>query len=301
MFEQAAAISSLLATTPLAKAEKVVVAGGSAGGIGAFQHADYVRELPQLRNADVRATPLCGWFFPNVGNYSAWEQNPEADFNWGKVDKPGLWTDPVRPRQMLRQSAVATEPQLTTPAWVFVWPQGKPESAWADQSCKAALKGEYYRCGSIDVAYKYIKTPLFIAENQFDLEQIFGELKVPKPDNKTTPAEVAKELRYLRYYGQRMRASLAQVGAAVGDNNGLWAPACLDHGADFGFNHSKLSINGIGLKEAVMSWYDSNGTGGASANVHVEGCAAKAPGIPCSTPPGRCHKMPFGSAEVGPQ
>ena len=105
-FEQAAAISSLLATTSLAKAEKVVVAGGSAGGIGAFQHADYVRELPQLRNADVRATPLCGWFFPNVGNYSAWEQNPEAGFNWGKVDKPGLWTDPVRaPTSMLRQSA----------------------------------------------------------------------------------------------------------------------------------------------------------------------------------------------------
>ena len=77
----------------------------------------------------------------------------------------------------------------------------------------------------------------------------------------------------MRYYGQRMRASLAQVGAAAGDNNGLWAPACLDHGADFGFNHSKLSINGIGLKEAVMNWYNRNGTGGASANVHIEGCA----------------------------
>ena len=57
----------------------------------------------------MRATPLCGWFFPNVGNYSAWEQNPEAGFNWGKVDKPGLWTDPVRaPMSMLRrQSAVS--------------------------------------------------------------------------------------------------------------------------------------------------------------------------------------------------
>ena len=73
---------------------------------------------------------------------------------------------------MLRQSAVATEPQLTTPAWVFVWPQGKPESAWADQSCKSALKDDYYRCGSIDVAYKHIKTPLFIAENQFDFEPL---------------------------------------------------------------------------------------------------------------------------------
>ena len=31
--------------------------------------------------------------------------------------------------------------------------QGKPESGWADESCKSALKDEYYRCGSIDVAY----------------------------------------------------------------------------------------------------------------------------------------------------
>ena len=51
------------------------------------------------------------------------------------------------------------------PAWVFVWPQGKPESAWADQSCKAALKDDYYRCGSIDVAcaarplHRVIQTP----------------------------------------------------------------------------------------------------------------------------------------------
>ena len=127
-----------------------------------------------------------------------------------------------------------------------------------------------------------------------------GELKVPMPNNKTTPAEIAQDLRYLRYYGQRMRASLAQVGAATGDNNGLWAPACLDHGADFGFNHSKLSIDGIGLKEAVMNWYNSNGTGGASANVHIEECATKAPGIPCSNPPDRCHKTPFTSANDSP-
>ena len=64
----------MLADSALAHAERVVVSGGSAGGIGAFLHADYVRELPQLRRADVRAAPLCGWFFPDVANYSAWQK-----------------------------------------------------------------------------------------------------------------------------------------------------------------------------------------------------------------------------------
>ena len=67
--------------------------------------------------------------------------------------------------------------------------------------------------------YRFIETPLFIAENQFDYEQLFGELKLPIPSNKTSASDVAKTLRYLRYYGERMRESLAQVGTH--DDNGL--------------------------------------------------------------------------------
>ena len=44
-------------STGLPKASHVIVSGASAGGIGAFTHADYVRELPELKNADVRAAP----------------------------------------------------------------------------------------------------------------------------------------------------------------------------------------------------------------------------------------------------
>ena len=44
-------------STGLPKASHVIVSGASAGGIGAFTHADYVRELPALKNADVRAAP----------------------------------------------------------------------------------------------------------------------------------------------------------------------------------------------------------------------------------------------------
>ena len=47
---------------------------------------------------------------------------------------------------------------------------------------------------------------------------------------KTLPQKLADE-EYIRYFGQRQRSSLKQVG--LHDNNGLFAPACLAHGNDF--------------------------------------------------------------------
>ena len=59
--------------------------------------------------------------------------------------------------------------------------------------------------------------------------QIFGELGVKIPSAKN-PASFLKLQPYLKYYGERMRKSVAQVKAP----NGIWNPACLDHCAVFG-------------------------------------------------------------------
>jgi hypothetical protein len=80
-----ATLNTLLADSGdggLAKASHVIVSGGSAGGIGAFTHADYVRELPELKDADVRAAPMCGWFYPDVASYPAWQANKSAGISW---------------------------------------------------------------------------------------------------------------------------------------------------------------------------------------------------------------------------
>ena len=124
-FNAAAAIRTLLADTPLAKAEKVLVSGASAGGIGAFLHADYVRELPQLKHADVRAAPLCGWFFPDVASFADWEKNNSATVDYDHIRdeaNSGLWTD-----------------------------KGVAGAGWVDESCRAALQDKYYMCSTVDV------------------------------------------------------------------------------------------------------------------------------------------------------
>ena len=60
-------------------------------------------------------------------------------------------------------------------------------------------------------------------------------------------------------------------------------------------NESKpqVRIDGVSLKTAMQDWYDSNGRGGKAANVHVERCAERGLGLPCSTPKGGCKKLPF--------
>ena len=46
------------------------------------------------------------------------------------------------------------------------------------------------------------RTPLFVLENQYDEEQIFGELHVPFPNTKD-PESIVKLIPYLKYYGER--------------------------------------------------------------------------------------------------
>ena len=144
-FNAAAALATLMANSALPEAARVIVSGGSAGGIGAFRHADYIRSLPQLRSADVRAVPLAGWFFPNVTNFTAWEEDPTAGTPYHTLERMrAIWTD-----------------------------DGKGK-LFFDESCTAAHKGEEYLCGTMDLMYQYIDTPLFAVENQFDYEQLLA-------------------------------------------------------------------------------------------------------------------------------
>ena len=88
-----AVVADLLAKEPaLATAATVVLSGASAGGIGAFMHAQPLRAAFAGAKRFVVA-PQAGWFFPQVVNYSAFQagelgppyagENPEISFLWG--------------------------------------------------------------------------------------------------------------------------------------------------------------------------------------------------------------------------
>ena len=179
-----------------------------------------------------------------MAKWPAWQKNKTAGISWDRVAR-------------LNQ----------------IWADDGGE-CYADASCKAAMpEGEAFKCGTVDVLYRHIKTPLFVLENQYDEEQIFGELGVPAPNG---PQGVVLIAEYLKYFGRRMRKSLSQIAAP----NGLWNPACLDHCDTFYPSIMTVNISGVDATEAVGSWYRQNGSG--SKHIWQDTCGEGLVGMPCN-------------------
>jgi hypothetical protein len=102
-------------------------------------------------------------------------------------------------------------------------------------ACIEAQKpGEWWRCMTMDTYYKFIKSPLFIIENQYDANQVFLWRRAP-----TTLANASEEAtldRYIAMYGEAMRNSTAQILHHVPASkkmqtvpDGLFMYSCLMH------------------------------------------------------------------------
>ena len=129
-----AVVADLLATTEVAAATDFLVSGSSAGGFGTFLNADYVAATlpPTVR---VRAAPQAGYFFPPVTPFAAWA------------------ADNLGPPYAGQNSSIL---ELWQPI--------------GNAGCIAAHNATY--CASVYAAYPYIKTPMFLVENQADSNQV---------------------------------------------------------------------------------------------------------------------------------
>ena len=134
-------------------------------------------------STSVKGGPVGGWFVPG----DAPDQAPQT---W---NPPSLYPD---------WSAGKVTP----------WSAAEldPWKAHLNEGCVQALGVNAGRCQSVHTAYPYVKTPLYVMENNYDTNQLghFG-LK------KTMTSEQAQN--YVRYYGRAMRNSTAQVAHKAGD------------------------------------------------------------------------------------
>jgi len=135
-----AVFDQLVSSQSLGKATHVLLSGTSAGGIGAFVHADGLFDL--LPNATVKAEPQGGWFFPNVTYYANWKNG--------------------------------TFVQLPDPTIQALW------DGWLNPDCVKDFPKNPSICGTLDVFYPYIRAPIYASENKFDSNQIFTQLGCPQ-------------------------------------------------------------------------------------------------------------------------
>jgi hypothetical protein len=175
-----AVIQEMLARFPgFETASEVLLSGSSAGGIGTFQNADFVAELlPRVKSfraaPQVGARKYCcctcscfcvvcyscgtalmlalqgGYFLPPVVNFTAWETGFRGPPYFGEYTPlPELYMGYLSP------------------------------------ACVAAIGAGL--CGTIQNAFPFFKTPMHVAENEMDSNQIFIQVRsnVPSPDCST--------------------------------------------------------------------------------------------------------------------
>jgi len=119
-------------TTHILNATHILLSGASAGGIGVFNNADYIRN--QFPNAGLKAAPQAGYFFPSsLVIYEEWLLGIDVQY-----------------------PPIASE-YLATAFY-----------SYPDESCAKANPDKVWRCWDASFVFPYIGTPFFIVNNIFD-------------------------------------------------------------------------------------------------------------------------------------
>eukprot|EP00479_Gromia_sphaerica_P011572 TRINITY_DN576_c0_g1_i2.p1 TRINITY_DN576_c0_g1~~TRINITY_DN576_c0_g1_i2.p1 ORF type:complete len:328 (+),score=79.60 TRINITY_DN576_c0_g1_i2:307-1290(+) len=165
----------------------------------------------KLPDACVKASPQAGWYYPDdLDNFQDWIN--------------GVRT-PIRNQTV-------------------VWDR------FLDEACVADNLDEPLRCGSISTLYPYIKTPIFMINNQYDSNQLFSQLGVPNDGS-------AETIDYVIYFGDRFRRSVIQV-LNSSKNDGVYLTACMDH-TGVTTSLQGMQINGVTYAQSLSDWYFERG------------------------------------------
>ena len=228
-----AIVDDLLNTTALGAAKRVLLSGGSAGGIGAFQNADWLGT--KLSPATVyKASPQGGAYFTN------------SDVR-------------LFPQYETRLLNVSFDAAAFMADYLVSFYGGGlvgKTPPFLDQSCMAAMPlGKKHTCWSAAVHYPHISTPLFVAQNRFDQNQagaVFGVNWWHYP--KDNASHAAAEADYIRYFGRQTAAGIGRMVLESPKSDGLFMASCYTHTQNLCMLGSSR-VRGVNYRQALASWF----------------------------------------------
>ena len=258
-----AVVDHLHNTTSFPRATQLLLSGGSAGGIGVFHNIDYVGErLGQLGMSStvVKGSPQAGFFFPTgVCNFETFALGSRAPFD-------GLAS----------------------------WAVHLVELGYVNPACVAAEK-EKWRCWDVSVVSKYLRTPMFLAQNAVDSNQAHDELLCPPgvcgPHPKLNIARA-----WMADYANKSHASMLAY-LATHPTSAVFMPGCFDHTGDLCMGLGP-QIGGVSYRTALSEWYFEGKHRGA---LFVDGCDASDPVCNPSCGKGGCGDAIKSAAPVEEQ
>mmetsp|Transcript_7627 Transcript_7627/g.21482 ORF Transcript_7627/g.21482 Transcript_7627/m.21482 type:complete len:436 (-) Transcript_7627:123-1430(-) len=212
------------------KPRSVLLSGGSAGGQGAFFHADRLAEM--LPHVTVKANPQYGWFGSPTDMFQDW--------------RSGRHTDPAKPYPS-SGSPIAVPPFMYN------------ISLFLPKRCLASLKAHEspFLCTALPRVALTVGVPLFVSTNLFDgwlTENMEG-----LPQGKLGSAAVEY---LLNVTAPSQRKSVSKATSAKGEaDNAAFVPACLTHPMDWtGKTAPVLGAHRCTHGAAVASWFFKRGT-----------------------------------------
>lgn len=259
-----AIVKKLIAEHGMGDAENVLLTGSSAGGIGVYFNVDWLAE--QVPDANVKAVPLAGWFFPrSLEEQDSPEYLPPDDYPH--------FADGIQGNDMIDMANTTSR---------TLW------QVEADPICAQNEIKHPESCAMIHVMYKYIRSPIFAVQNQFDGEHIFFEFKAPIVVTGFDEINMVED--YLKMYGGASRQSLEQIidGNSLSPKphrDGLFAPSCILHEMD-----PEFLIDDMDYVTLVHDWFFQINQY-ESQHQMIETCSKGDESLPCNkhTYPLSCH------------
>jgi len=213
----AALISKIASLGALQKLDGIILSGSSAGGLGTHINIDYVARTVAAYNSSIEvvAFPQAGWF---IGVY------PYPGSNVVSIEEASI---------ILAQTA----------------------NTYVNQECSAAYggtPGNGWLCMSANISYPYWGVRSFVAENVFDVNQLFVEDGFPEEQSPPN----ATQCDYLGYFGDWMLHTLQEVIDAPGNQSGIFAPKCFNHPLAW-TGVTVPASGGVTLQSLFGDWYFS--------------------------------------------
>jgi len=207
---------------------RVLLAGFSAGGIGVFHSADWFRETITQKfgysDAIVKASAQSGLFFPStkessVGVYQAWEIAGE---NAIRVDILASW-------------------------WINFH-----EHPFYQKNCKADGESAA-RCWDSGIVANYVDTPMFIAQNRYDCNQMNGVMLFGYDCQADASTIDDKHRGYMNYFGNHTETALRALERDKGHS--VFMPNCFKHVEDMCITTGGPVIDELQYADALSDWF----------------------------------------------
>jgi hypothetical protein len=214
-----AVISDLVNKTDFTNASKVIISGIQEGGAAAIEHADYFTET--IHWANVKVVSIAGYYVPE-----------------------GLLPYPDRPSESVPPD-FNNRPPLLHKHYHEVF------QSFTHTDCTNQNVEEPHLCGPTNVGflYQYVKTPLYIAQIQYDFRQMFFYLNCQC----SVLTNDESYQNYTSLFGRRMFLEMRKI-LHSGKGDGVFGPACYGDILDLDLYES-VTIYRASFGDSLRSWY----------------------------------------------